>query len=329
MSPIIILILCSACFDFLNGLRDSGNFVSTIISTHALSPRPALIISAIAEFLGPFIFGVAVANTFGHQLISPDRINVQMLIGGVLSAIIWNVATLMLGFPSSASHALLGGILGSVLVGAGFQGILLSGLIKVLAALFVSPFLGLLFGFWMTKLVFFLSQNASLRVNVFFRYIQILTGFGLALSYGANDAQKTMGLITLGLVASNSIAVFAVPAWVIAISAGAIALGIGIGGMRVIKTLSVGFYKIRPVHGFSAQTAAAFVILGAALLGGPVSSSQVITSSILGVGSADRKSQVRWMVAQNILTAWLLTIPVCVIFGAGIYWLIHQLGFAY
>jgi PiT family inorganic phosphate transporter len=198
----------------------------------------------------------------------------------------------------------------------------------VLAALFLSPLLGLLFGFLMTRLVFFLSQNASLRINVFFRYIQILTGLSLALSYGANDAQKTMGLITLGLVASNSISVFAVPVWVISISAGAIALGIGIGGMRVIKTLSVGFYKIRPIHGFCAQTGATFVILGAALLGGPVSSSQVITSSILGVGSADRKSQVRWLVAQQILAAWLLTIPVCAILGAGIYWLSHLFGFA-
>src|ERR1700690_1588054 len=133
MTPIIVLIICSACFDFLNGLRDSGNFVSTIISTHVLSPRPALIISAVAEFCGPFIFGIAVANTFGHQLVAPDKINVPMLIGGVLGAIIWNVATLLMGFPSSASHALLGGLLGSVLIGVGFSGILSGGLIKVLA----------------------------------------------------------------------------------------------------------------------------------------------------------------------------------------------------
>ena len=327
MTPIILLILCSACFDFLNGLRDSGNFVSTIISTHVLSPRPALIISAAAEFCGPFIFGVAVANTFGHQLVAPDKINVQMLIGGVLGAIIWNVATLLLGFPSSASHALLGGILGSVLIGAGFSGIVTGGLIKVLAALFLSPLLGLLFGFLITRLVFFLSKNASLRINIFFRYTQILTGLMLALSYGANDAQKTMGLITLGLLVSKSISVFAVPAWVISISAGTIALGIGIGGMRVIKTLSVGFYKIRPIHGFCAQAGAAIVILSASLLGGPVSSSQVVTSSILGVGSADRKNQVRWSVAENILFAWLLTIPVCAILGAGIYLLSHFLRF--
>jgi inorganic phosphate transporter, PiT family len=320
MTPIILLILCSACFDFLNGLRDSGNFVSTIISTHVLSPRLALILSAVAEFCGPFIFGVAVANTFGYQLVAPDKINVQMLVAGVLGAIIWNVTTLLFGFPSSASHALLGGLLGSVLIGVGFSGILSGGLIKVLAALFLSPLLGLLFGFLVTRLVFFLSKNASLRINIFFRYIQILTGLSLALSYGANDAQKTMGLITLGLLVSKSMPVFAVPAWVISISAGAIALGIGFGGMRVIKTMSIGFYKIRPVHGFCAQTAAAFVILGSALLGGPVSSSQVVTSSILGVGSADRMSQIRWTVAQHILAAWLLTIPVCAVLGAGIYW---------
>jgi len=194
-------------------------------------------------------------------------------------------------------------------ISVGWQAILLPGLFKVILALFLSPVLGLLVGFIFTRLVYFLARNATMKINWFFKNIQVLTGLGLGLSHGANDAQKTMGVITLGLVTFGYLNEFEVPLWVIAASAGAIALGTALGGWRLIHTLGAKFYKIRPVHGFSTQISSAGIILGAALLGGPVSTTQVVSSTILGVGAAERLSKVRWSVMNSILIAWFLTIP--------------------
>jgi PiT family inorganic phosphate transporter len=208
-----------------------------------------------------------------------------------------------------------------VAVGAGLEAIQLSGLQKVLLALFISPIIGLMAGFLFTKLVFFLARGASPRINWFFKRSQIVTAVALGLSHGTNDAQKTMGVIALGLVTAGYLADFYVPTWVIAISAGAIALGTALGGWRLIKTLGGKFYKIRPVHGFSSQVTSAGVILGASLVGGPVSTTQVVSSSIMGVGSAERLSKVRWGVAWNIAVAWIVTIPATALVAAGLYWL--------
>ncbi len=317
-----LLIGISALFDFLSGLRDSGNFVSTLISTRALPPRTALAVAAIAELAGPFIFGVAVAYTFGKGILDPRYVSLKILLAALISALLWNLVTLALAQPSSSTHAVLGGLVGAALVGAGIQAIYPAGLIKTLTALFISPLLGLAVGYGVTRLVFFFSRSATPRVNSFFRYIQIATSIGLALSYGTNDAQKTMGLVTLALLTGGVISSFSVPYWVVLLSAGSIALGIGIGGWRVIRTLGAKFYRIRPVHGFSSQFSATLVILSASLLGGPVSSTQVITASILGAGSADRINKVRWNIAGQILTAWLLTIPICALSSAGIWWLL-------
>jgi len=312
-------------FSFFNGFHDSSNIVATIIFSRALSPRLALLLVAIAEFCGPFIFGVAVAKTVGEGLVAPHLVNMAVVFAALSSAILWNLMTWFWGIPSSSSHALVGGIVGSVAAGAGWQAIQLDGVTKVMIALFVSPLLGLFFGFLFTRLIFFLARNASMRINWFFKRAQILTGVALALSHGANDAQKTMGVITLGLVASGALAKFEVPWWVIAVSAGAISLGTVSGGWRLIKTLGSRFYRIRPVHGFSTQITAAVVILGAALLGGPVSTTQVVSSAIMGVGSADRVNKVRWGVAGEILTAWLLTIPVNALLAALLYLLYSRL----
>jgi len=309
MSTIVILVALALFFDFLNGFHDSSNIVATIIFSRAMSPRLALIMTALAEFVGPFIFGVAVAKTIGEGIIKPGVISIEVILAALLSAIIWNLFTWYFGIPSSSSHALIGSIIGAVVISVGWQAILLPGLFKVILALFLSPVLGLLVGFIFTRLVYFLARNATMKINWFFKNIQVLTGLGLGLSHGANDAQKTMGVITLGLVTFGYLNEFEVPLWVIAASAGAIALGTALGGWRLIHTLGAKFYKIRPVHGFSTQISSAGIILGAALLGGPVSTTQVVSSTILGVGAAERLSKVRWSVMNSILIAWFLTIP--------------------
>jgi len=325
MSPIIIAVIVLALiFDFLNGVHDSSNVVATMISSRALSPRVALFMTAVANFFGPFIFGVAVANTIGHEIVVAKAISTQVLLAALGSAIVWNLLTWYLGFPSSSSHALIGGFIGAVAIGAGWQAIQLHGMEKILIALFLSPIIGFVFGYILLRLIMLLSWNATPRVNVFFKKGQIVTALALALSHGTNDAQKTMGIITLALVTGGYLKVFAVPTWVILMCAGMIALGTAVGGNKLIKTLGGKFYKIRPVDGFASQMASAVVILGASIVGGPVSTTQVVSSAIMGVGAAERVNKVRWGVAKEIATAWLLTIPATAALAAGLYWVITQ-----
>ena len=323
MSPIIIVVIVLAlAFDFLNGIHDSSNVVATMISSRALSPRVALGMTALANFFGPFIFGVAVANTIGHEIVIADAINTQVLLAALISAIFWNILTWILGFPSSSSHALIGGFVGAVVIGAGWQAIQIHGMEKILIALFLSPLIGFLFGYFVLRLTLLMGWNATPKINGFFKRSQIVTALALALSHGTNDAQKTMGIITLALVTGGYLKVFAVPTWVILICAGMIALGTAVGGNKLIKTLGGKFYKIRPVDGFASQLSSALVILGASLVGGPVSTTQVVSSAIMGVGAAERMNKVRWGVAQEIATAWLLTIPATALVAAGMYWII-------
>jgi PiT family inorganic phosphate transporter len=323
MLLLIIVIVLALCFDFLNGIHDSSNVVATMISSRALSPRLALWMTAVAEFLGPFIFGVAVAETVGG-IVDAEAINLQVLIAALSSAILWNLFTWYLGFPSSSSHALVGGMIGAVLISAGWQAVNLDEFKKIIIALFTSPFIGFIFGFLLLRVIMVLCWNATPKVNGLFKRGQIFTGLALALSHGTNDAQKTMGLITLALVISGYLSTFVVPQWVIVMCAGMIALGTALGGWRLIRTLGGKFFKIRPVDGFASQLASASVILGASLVGGPVSTTQVVSSSIMGVGAAERLNKVRWGVAQEIGTAWLLTIPATALVAAGLYWILIQ-----
>jgi PiT family inorganic phosphate transporter len=321
LALIIVFVSVALVFNFLNGFHDSSNIVATMISSRALPPRMALWMTAVAEFLAPFIFGVAVAKTIGEDIVAPGTVSIEVIFAALFSAILWDIITWLVGIPSSSSHALIGGIIGAVGVGAGLKAIQMGGLEKVLIALFISPIIGLLAGYLFTKLVFFLARGASPRINWFFKRSQIFTAVALAFSHGTNDAQKTMGIIALGLVTTGYLAQFYIPTWVIALSASAISLGTAFGGWRLIRTLGGKFYKIRPVHGFSTQVTSASVILSAALLGGPVSTTQVVSSAIMGVGSAERVNKVRWGVAGNIALAWLLTIPSTALFAAGLYWL--------
>jgi PiT family inorganic phosphate transporter len=322
---LIIIIFIALIFDFLNGFHDASNIVATMISSRAMSPRSALLISAVAHFAGPFLFGVAVAKTIGSEVVDPAAITSAVIIAALASAILWNLFTWYFGLPSSTSHALIGGLVGAVVVAAGFSTVNMDGLSKVLLALFLSPVLGLLLGFLIMKLIYFLARGASPRINTVFKRSQLGTSLALALSHGTNDAQKTMGIIAMAMVTTGYVTEFQVPWWVVALSAAAISLGTAMGGWRLIETLGGKFYKIRPVHAFGSQLTSAGIILGAALLGGPVSTTQVVSSSIMGAGSADRVSKVRWHVARDIALAWLLTIPVSALLAAGIYLLVDQL----
>lgn len=322
MPPMMIVVIVLALiFDFLNGIHDSSNVVATMISSRAIPPRTALWMTAVAEFIGPFIFGVAVANTIGHEIVEAESISLVVLLSAIISAIVWNLLTWYLGLPSSSSHALIGGFIGSVVIASGWQAIKLSGMEKVLIALFASPIIGYLIGYALLKLVFLLSWNAHPNINHWFKRGQIVTALALALSHGTNDAQKTMGVITLALVIGGIIKEFIVPDWVIVLCAGMIALGTSLGGWKLIRTLGGRFYKIRPVDGFTSQVSSTAVILTASLVGGPVSTTQVVSSSIMGVGAAERMNKVRWGVAQDIAIAWLLTIPATALLAAGLYWL--------
>jgi PiT family inorganic phosphate transporter len=327
MPPILIIFIATAlAFDFLNGFHDSANIVATMISSRAIEPRRALLLSAIAHFTAPFLFGVAIATTLGQEVIQPHANTMAVVLGALLAAIVWNLVTWFLGIPSSSSHALVGGLVGATVTGYGIDAVQLFGLLKIVAALMLSPLVGLITGYVLMKLVLFLARGATPRINWFFKRAQILTALGLALSHGANDAQKTMGIITMGLVGAGMLARFQVPVWVTAASAGAISLGTALGGWRIIRTLGGKFYKIRPVHGFTTQIASAAVILGAALLGGPVSTTHVVSSAILGVGSAERVSKVRWGAAGNIVAAWVLTIPASALLAALAYLILRQLA---
>lgn len=307
---LIILTVLALTFDFLNGFHDSANVVATMISSRAMQPRGALIMAALGIFAGPLLFGVAVATTIGNEIAPAQALTIQVVLAALLSAILWNLITWWFGIPSSSSHALIGGLIGAVIMGAGPQSILVSGLIKVGAALFFSPIIGFLVGAILMRVMLLIFKNASPRINTAFRLGQIPTTLALALSHGANDAQKTMGVITMGLVVLGFQSGFVVPLWVVLASAGAMALGTAVGGWRIIRTLGGKFYRIRPIHSLTSQISSAGVILAASLLGGPVSTTQVVSSSIIGVGAAQRISQVRWGIMRDILAAWLMTIPI-------------------
>ena len=323
---LIVLVAVALTFDFLNGFHDSANIVATMISSVAIGPRRALLIASLAEFSGPFLFGTAVAATIGEGIVSPGAITSGVILAALGSAIVWDLVTWYFGLPSSSSHALIGGLVGAAVMAArGVGTIHMDGLLKVIVALFVSPLLGIVGGYLLMKLVLFLARGASPKINALFKNLQIPTSIAMALSHGTNDAQKTMGIITMALVMLGLAPSFEVPRWVVLLCAAAISLGIATGGWRIIRTMGAGMYRIRPVHGFNIQLTSAAVILGAALLGGPVRTTQVVSAAIMGVGSAERVSKVRWSVAGNILLAWLVTIPASIVMAAIFYLAIQRL----
>jgi len=322
----IILVACALTYSFLNGLHDGANTVATVITSRAMPPRWALWMVGLAEFCGPFVFGVAVAKTIGADVIDPKAITITTVIAALVSASLWNVLTWRLGIPSSSSHALIGGLLGSVLTGTSFNFVLLhrAGLLKIASGLFLAPVISLTLAYVIMNLTKFLLRSATPRANWFFKRGQPVTTLGLALSHGANDGPKTMGIIVMGMVSTGLLTSFYVPTWVIAVTAGAMALGTMLGGWQLIRTLGARFYRVRPIHAFTSQITSGAIVFLASVLGSPVSTSQVVSSAIAGVGAAERFNKVRWGVMREIAVGWLLTIPATAASGGIIYLLLSQ-----
>jgi PiT family inorganic phosphate transporter len=313
LTPLLLTVLgLAVLFDYINGFHDTANSIATSVSTRALKPEHAILMSATANFVGA-LTGTAVAKTIASGLATtPDGSAGQTIVAAALiGAILWNLLTWRLGIPSSSSHALIGGLLGAVTVSIGVDAINLEGVRdKVLVPLVLSPVLGITMGFFLMVLLLNVFQRANpRRLNERFRRLQILSAAYMAFSHGSNDAQKTMGIMTLALLAAGVIPNADIPIWVILLAATAISLGTAGGGWRIIRTMGQRVVKLDPVHGFAAETTAATIIFGASYLGMPVSTTHVISSAIMGVGASDRFSAVRWGVAGNIVTAWILTIP--------------------
>ena len=309
---LILVVLLAVGFDYINGFHDTANAIATSVSTRALRPSHAILMSAAANFIGA-LTGTAVAKTIASGLATtPTGDAGQVVVAAALvGAIAWNLITWRLGIPSSSSHALIGGLIGAVIASVGPTALNGQGIFdKVIFPLVASPILGVLIGFGLMVLLLNIFRSAHpRRMNDRFRRLQVLSAAYMAFSHGSNDAQKTMGIITLALVAGGLLAEPTVPLWVILMAASAISLGTAAGGWRIIKTMGQRVVKLDPVHGFAAETTAATIIFGASHFGMPVSTTHVISSAIIGVGASDRFSAVRWGVAGNILVAWVLTIP--------------------
>ena len=307
---LIAVLALAVIFDYINGFHDTANAIATSVSTRALKPQHAIVMSAVANFTGALI-GTEVAKTVGSGLIEAQFESQAVIAAALIGAIVWNLLTWRLGIPSSSSHALIGGLLGAVAIAAGFGAWKMDGVIgKVLVPLIGSPILGFLIGFGLMALLLNVFRRANPRVmNDRFRRLQVISAAYMAFSHGSNDAQKTMGIMTLALVTAGIQTTFDPPIWVILLAASAISLGTAAGGWRIIRTMGTKVVKLDPVHGFAAETTAASIIFGASQLGMPVSTTHVISSAIMGVGSTGRLSAVRWGVARSILIAWVLTLP--------------------
>ena len=305
-----LVIALGLIFDYINGFHDTANAIATSVSTRALRPDHAILLSATANFAGA-LTGTAVAATIGAGLVDSTDTNQVVVAAALLGAIFWNLLTWRLGIPSSSSHALIGGLLGATIVAAGVDAVIWEGVFwKVLVPLVLSPILGITVGFlFMVVLLNIFRGAAPQQLNERFRRLQVVSAGYMAFAHGSNDAQKTMGIMTLALLSAGVIDEFVVPLPVILVAATAISLGTAVGGWRIIKTMGQRVVKLDPVHGFAAETTAATIILSASHVGVPVSTTHVISTAIMGVGSSQRLSAVRWGIAGDIVTAWVLTIP--------------------
>lgn len=308
---LIAVILLAVVFDFINGFHDTANAIATSVSTRVLSPRAAITMAAFLNFLGA-LAGTAVATTVGKGLVDPAVVTQATVASALLSAIAWNLITWRLGLPTSSSHALIASLVGAGVATGGTRVLIWDGLQKVLLALILSPVAGLAFGFLLMLTIFWVFHRATpATVRGAFRHLQVLSAAYMAYSHGGNDAQKSMGIITMALVNYYSLTVFYVPVWVIVLCATAMALGTAAGGWRIIRTMGTRIVKLEPVHGFAAESSAGTIIEIASHFGLPLSTTHVISSTIMGVGATRRLSAVRWGIAGSIVLAWVLTLPAC------------------
>jgi len=318
----VSIILVALIFDFLNGFHDAANSIATVVATKVLSPLRAVIWAAFFNFVAAFFFGVHVARTIGKGVIQPDAVDVYVILAGLIGAIAWDVITWYYGLPTSSSHALIGGFVGAALMKTQDTHVLiLKGLYKILSFIVLSPTIGLLLGLLiMSVVMFFFGHLPPGKVDKHFRRLQLLSAGAYSLGHGLNDAQKTMGIIWILLITQGLLARDApLPFWVILACHAAIALGTMAGGWRIVRTMGLRITKLRPVGGFSAETAGAATIIGASVFGIPVSTTHTITGAIVGVGATNRLSAVRWGVAGRIVWAWILTIPASAAIAAGAY----------
>jgi inorganic phosphate transporter, PiT family len=321
------LILIALIFDYINGFHDAANSIATVVSTRVLSPGKAVIWAAFFNFVAAFTFGTAVARTVGSGMIDINVVTFAVVFGGLAGAIIWDLVTWYFGLPTSSSHALIGGYAGAAVAKAGFGALIPSGWILTIIFIFLSPLIGMTLGFGLMLAILWLFRwTPPSRVDRWFRRLQLLSAAFFSLNHGANDAQKTMGIITGILFAAGYIQTFDVPFWVILSAHAAIGLGTLAGGWRIIHTMGSKITKLQPVGGFAAETGAAISVLIATQTGVPVSTTHAITGSIVGVGATRRLSAVRWGVAGQIIWAWILTIPMAFAIGAASYSLLRLAG---
>ena len=306
----IAAIIVALIFDFVNGFNDSANSVATVIGTRVLKPLHAVALSAAANFVGPFVFGVAVATTIAKGIVSPDEITVYMIIGGLAGAIAWSSLCTYFGLPISNSHSLIGGIMGAGIIGLGFEQLVYGGLTKVFAGIIIAPIGGVIFGMVLVGIIIAVfAKRKPAVVNRTFGRLSIISSAWLALTHGANDGQKTMGIIVLILFSADLISEIHMPLWVIFAAASAMGLGTFFGGYKVIKTLGLKITRLKPYQGFAAQTGGGIMLAVFAILGIPASTTHAITGSVMGAGAARRIRAVRWRVSRQIIFSWVITIP--------------------
>jgi PiT family inorganic phosphate transporter len=310
---LVCVIILALIFDFINGFHDTANAIATSVSTRVLSPKVAVVMAAGLNMLGA-LSGTAVAKTVGAGLVQAVSITQVTIISALIAAIVWDLITWYLGLPTSSSHAILSGVVGAAIATSGFGVIITKGVYKVLIGLFLSPLIGFVLSILlMYFLMWIFKKSTPTLVSNLFGRLQVLSAAYMAFSHGSNDAQKTMGIITMALVSYYHLPDFHVPMWVIILCATAMAFGTAAGGWRIIKTLGVKLVQLRPIHGFAAETAAATVIEVASRIGLPLSTTHVISSTIMGVGASKRFSAVRWGIGKTIVLAWVLTLPACLV----------------
>ena len=303
-------ILVALFFDFVNGFHDAANSIATVVGTRVLRPLQAVSLAAAANFIGPFVFGVTVATTVGKGIINPDFVTIYIVIGALIGAIIWDIITWLVGLPTSSSHALIGGILGAGIAGAGIQAIIFDGLEKVAIGIVISPVVGLITAFLLATLIITVFAKRKPRiVNSVFGRLQLISATYYSLSHGANDGQKTMGVIALILLIEGIIPSFEIPFYVIFIAAFAISLGTFFGGWRIVKTMAIKITQLKPYQGFAAETGGATILAVLAHFGIPASTTHAISGAIMGAGAVKRMSAVRWGIGKRIVWAWIITIP--------------------
>ncbi len=306
---VLAIVLLALVFDYINGFHDTANAIATSVSTKALSPRMAIGVAATFNFVGA-LSGTAVADTIGKNIVAPHDVVPLVLIAALFGGIAWNLITWYFGIPSSSSHALIGGLIGAVIARSGSAAVLWPGFLKILAGLISSPIIGLVIGSMVMTLLFWVFKRSSpVQTNLKFRRLQILSACMASFAHGSNDAQKSMGIISLSLLSAGMISFFYVPLWVKIACALAMSAGTALGGWRIIRTMGGKIFRIEPINGFAADFTSAAVIYGASLMGAPVSTTHVVSSSIMGVGAAKRLKGVRWVIARQIVIAWFVTIP--------------------